>query len=106
MRESGLVTYTISLPEMAKGAQEIPSNAAAVVLTRPINDLNDGEIGVIDRYLKRGGSLFLMADVLFDADAFLKGTARSTPIYGTIMACAPWTRPWSTRRSAGKRRST
>ncbi len=72
VRESGLVAYTLDLADLAKKNQNIPGNAAALVLTRPTTDLNDAEIGIVDAYLKRGGALFLMTDVLFNEDPFLK----------------------------------
>lgn len=72
MQESGLVVYTISIPELAAQGQDIPADAATVVLARPLTDLNEAEIGVIDRYLNRGGSLLIMADVLFSENPFLQ----------------------------------
>jgi hypothetical protein len=72
VRESGLVTYTLSLSDLAKQNEDVPPTAAAIVLTRPTSDLSDAEIALIDRYLKKGGALFLMTDVLFNDDPFLK----------------------------------
>ncbi len=72
VRESGLITYPISLADLAKQGEDIPANAATVVFARPIRDLTDEEIGIIDRYLKKGGSLLLLSDVLFNDDPFLK----------------------------------
>jgi hypothetical protein len=72
VRESGLITYPLDISALADQGQDIPNNAAAVVFARPIRDLTEAEIGVIDRYLQNGGSLFLMADVLFNDDPFLK----------------------------------
>jgi hypothetical protein len=72
VRESGLVAYTVSIDELLQANQEIPRNAAAVLFIRPTSDLNDAQIGLIDRYLRRGGSLFLMTDVLFNDNPFMK----------------------------------
>lgn len=72
VRESGLVAYTISIAEMVQAGQEIPANAAALVFARPIYDLTNAEISLIDRYLQRGGALLLLADVLFNDNSFLK----------------------------------
>lgn len=72
VRESGLITYTLDIPTLARENGNIPADAAAVVLARPTVDLNDTEIGVLQRYLDRGGSLLILTDVLFNADAFLK----------------------------------
>jgi ABC-type uncharacterized transport system involved in gliding motility auxiliary subunit len=43
-----------------------------LIFARPLRDLTDAEIAVLDRYLVRGGSLYLMADALFNENAFLK----------------------------------
>lgn len=72
VRESGLATYTLDIGDLAAKGLDIPANAATVVLARPINDLNQGEISVLDRYLQKGGALLLLADVLFTDDPFLK----------------------------------
>lgn len=72
VKESGLNTYPLNIADLASQGKDIPDNAAAVIFVRPLTDLNDAEIGVIDRYLKKGGSLFLMADVLFNANPFLQ----------------------------------
>ncbi len=72
MQESGLVTLPLNLSEIAAAGGDIPDDAATVLFVRPLNDLSDDEIAVLDRYLARGGSLFLMADVLFNENPFLK----------------------------------
>ena len=72
VQESGLITYTIDIPALAAQGADIPADAAAVVLARPTTDLNDAELGVIQRYLDRGGSLLILADVLFNETPFLK----------------------------------
>lgn len=72
VRESGLITYPISIVELAERGEDIPANAAAVVFARPVSDLTEPQIAVLDRYLQRGGSLFIMSDVLFNENPFLK----------------------------------
>ena len=72
IRESGLITYPIQIAELAASGGNIPENASAVILARPTTDFNEAEIGVIDRYLQKGGALFIMADVLYNQDAFLR----------------------------------
>ncbi len=72
IRESGLITYPISISDLAASGGNIPETASAVVLARPTTDFSEAEIGVIDRYLQKGGALFIMADVLFNQDAFLR----------------------------------
>ncbi len=71
-QESGLIVYPLSIPDLSKNGGDIPTDAAALVMVRPTSDLDDAEIGVIDRYLQKGGSLFLMPDVLFNDDPFMK----------------------------------
>lgn len=72
VRESGLATYPLSIADLAAQGQDIPANAATVIFARPLNDLTDAQIGVVDRYLQTGGSLLILADVLFNDDPFLK----------------------------------
>ncbi len=72
IRESGLITYPISISDLATSGGNIPDTASAVILARPTTDFSEAEIGVIDRYLQKGGALFIMADVLFNQDAFLR----------------------------------
>lgn len=72
MRESGLRTYSFSLPALAASGGDIPTDAAAVVFARPLADLDDAGVAVLDRYLARGGSLLLLPDVTFTDDAFMR----------------------------------
>lgn len=72
IQASGLITYPLSISDLAKSNGNIPDNASAVILARPTTDFSDAEIAVVDRYLQKGGALFIMADVLYNQDAFLK----------------------------------
>lgn len=72
VQESGLVTQALRLRLLAENGEAVPANAAAIIFARPLYDLSEAEIAVIDRYLNAGGALFLMADALFNPDAFLK----------------------------------
>ncbi len=72
MQESGLITLPLNLRQLAESNGDIPRDAGAVLFVRPLVDLNDAEISVVDRYLKRGGALFIMTDVLFNENPFLK----------------------------------
>lgn len=76
IRESGLITYPVSITELSQTASDIPPDASALILARPTTDFTDGEIAVIDRYLQRGGALFIMADVLFNQDSFMQQNGR------------------------------
>lgn len=72
IQESGLVTAPLSLSDLATSGGNVPEDASAVILARPTTDFNAAEIAVLDRYLKRGGTLFIMTDVLYNDDAFLR----------------------------------
>lgn len=72
MRENGLITATLRLADLAESGRSIPRDAAAVILARPTTDLSDAEINVLDEYLKRGGGLLILADAIFNPNAFLR----------------------------------
>jgi ABC-type uncharacterized transport system involved in gliding motility auxiliary subunit len=72
IQESGLVTAPIDITGLASINGDIPNDAAAIIFARPLRDLTADEIAVIDRYLQRGGSLFVMADMLYTDDAFMR----------------------------------
>jgi hypothetical protein len=72
IKESGLITAPLNLVELAATGGTIPDDASAVIMARPTTDLSQTEIAVIDAYLKNGGALFIMADALFNEDAFMQ----------------------------------
>ncbi len=72
IRASGLITYPISIMDLANSSGNIPENASALILARPTTDFTEAEIAVVDRYLQKGGALFIMADVLYNQDAFMR----------------------------------
>jgi ABC-type uncharacterized transport system involved in gliding motility auxiliary subunit len=72
IQESGVNTQPLDLAQIALDGGDIPADASAVIFARPLRDLTTEEIAVIDRYLDRGGSLFIMTDVLFTDNAFLQ----------------------------------
>ncbi len=74
MQESGLVTAGLNVTSIADTGGDIPIDARAVILPRPLVDFTEGEVSVLDRYLQRGGALFIMTDVVFTQDAFLRET--------------------------------
>jgi hypothetical protein len=71
MQESGLITDAIDLIGLTVTGQQIPDDAATIIMARPVVDLRPQEIALLDAYLKRGGSLFIMADALLNEQAFL-----------------------------------
>lgn len=72
IQESGLITAPLDITDLATIGGDVPVDAGAVIFARPLRDLTTEEIAVIDRYLQRGGSLFLMADALYTDDAFMR----------------------------------
>lgn len=72
MRQNGIITLTINLSELASSGSSIPADAATVILARPTQDYTEAEVAVLDRYLKSGGSLLILADALFNQNAFLQ----------------------------------
>ncbi|MBK8025606.1 MAG: Gldg family protein [Chloroflexi bacterium] len=74
VQESGINARTLDLAQIAAENGDIPNDASAVVFVRPLRDLNPAEIDVVARYLERGGSLFLMPDVLFNDQPFMSQT--------------------------------
>jgi ABC-type uncharacterized transport system involved in gliding motility auxiliary subunit len=72
IKESGLITAPLNIAELAASGGSIPDDASTVILARPTTDFSQPEIDIIDAYLKNGGALFIMADALFNDDAFLK----------------------------------
>jgi ABC-type uncharacterized transport system involved in gliding motility auxiliary subunit len=73
MQQNGLVTDALNLPVLAATGRTIPADADAVIMARPTRILKTEEIAVLDAYLKQGGGLFIMADALFNENAFLSG---------------------------------
>ncbi|NDJ60311.1 MAG: hypothetical protein GYB67_04250 [Chloroflexi bacterium] len=71
LRESGFSVLTLNLPQITQAGGDIPDNADVVIFARPTTAFSDAEVAVIDRYLQQGGSLYLMADALFNEAAFL-----------------------------------
>lgn len=72
MQESGLITQPLNLTQIASAGGDIPADAGALIFARPTSDLTTAEVAVIERYLQRGGALFIMTDPLFNEDRFLK----------------------------------
>ena len=73
MQQNGLTTDALNLTALAQAGLQIPDDADAVIMARPTTMLRSQEIAVLDAYLNRGGGLFIMADALFNENAFLSG---------------------------------
>lgn len=72
IQQSGLITAPLDLPAIAAAGGRIPDDASAVIFARPQTDLGGAEVAVLDAYLQRGGALFIMADVVFVDNPFLR----------------------------------
>lgn len=68
---NGFNAGIMNLKEMEANGVEVPPEANAIVLTRMVEELSPGAIAILDRYLERGGALFVMADATFNENAFL-----------------------------------
>lgn len=82
LRRNGLQTDTLNILNLAAEDQTIPDDASVVVLARPTLRLLDDEVLMLDEYLQRGGSLFILADVTFNDDYFMQeSTSFSTYLW-------------------------
>jgi hypothetical protein len=72
MQESGFLTMPVDVSAVAAAGGDIPQDASVLIMARPVTDYTEAEVGVLDRYLDRGGSILILADVLFNEDRFLK----------------------------------
>ena len=72
LQESGLISAPLNLAELAAAGGNIPEDASALIMARPVTDLSGAEIALIDAYLQRGGALFIMADAVLTENAFLR----------------------------------
>lgn len=62
LQENGLITQPINIEALAAQDETVPLDATAIILARPRVQPSEGAIRVLDDYLNRGGSLFIMAD--------------------------------------------
>jgi len=60
------------LDALVEQGQDIPFDASAVVIPRPLQQLTQPEIDLIDRYLDTGGGIYVMADFTLDENGFLR----------------------------------
>ncbi len=73
MQQNGVITDSLDLAALAATGRPIPDDAATIIMARPTTDPTSQQIALLDDYLARGGSLFIMADALFSENAFLGG---------------------------------
>jgi hypothetical protein len=72
MQANGFSVQPLSITQITADSTDVPLDAAAILLVRPLTEYTEAETATIDRYLDRGGSVFIMADVLFNDNPFLK----------------------------------
>ena len=71
IRANGIITEVLNLQELASNGQTIPDDASALILAQPKRQMTEAEVQVVDDYLQRGGSLFILADIFLTQDNFL-----------------------------------
>lgn len=62
IRANGLITQPLDLVGLENNQETIPEDASAVVFANPRIEPDAQMIAIIDEYLQRGGSIFIMAD--------------------------------------------
>lgn len=62
LEANGVVVGAINLREMIETGDFIPEDVDAVVMTQMVEPLPLAAVGILDRYVKQGGNLFIMAD--------------------------------------------
>lgn len=77
MRTNGIVTEPLNLANLAAAQSPIPSDASAIIIAQPRRDFNPEEVALLDAYLKRGGALFIAADIFNDNTTLFLGTETS-----------------------------
>lgn len=71
LRNNGIAASPLDLRQLASTGGTIPADASTVVITRGNSDLDAAAVQVLDEYLKRGGSLFILGDAVFTANPLL-----------------------------------
>jgi len=70
--QNGVSVDGLVFRELIEQGREIPQDASALVIPRPQRQLIQAEIALIDRYLDRGGGVFITADFTLNEDGFLR----------------------------------
>lgn len=71
IQQNGMITQELRLSDIAVAGGSIPDDASVIVMARPTSPLSSAEIAILDAYLQRGGTLLILADVLFNDNPFL-----------------------------------
>lgn len=68
---NGIITASLDLANLAASGGDVPVEITTVVLTRMRGQISAAAISVLDRFLKRGGSLLIMIDAEAGNNVFL-----------------------------------
>jgi len=71
MEQNGIIVQPLELAVLATSNEQIPRNAAALVIARPRRQLETAEIAILANYLQRGGALFIAGDAFLSDDLFM-----------------------------------
>jgi hypothetical protein len=71
LRDAGIAVAPLDLAQVASEGGTVPADASTLVITRSNVDLHQETIAVLDEYLKRGGSLFILTDAIFTDNPLL-----------------------------------
>jgi hypothetical protein len=77
LRTNGIVTEPLNLANIAASQGQIPADASAIIIVQPRRDFIPAEVAVLDAYLKRGGALFIAADIFNDSTSLFLGAENS-----------------------------
>lgn len=72
MQGNGFNVLPLEVSRLALEGGDVPPDAAALLIMRPLSDYSETEVGIIDRYLDRGGGVMIAADVLYNENPFLQ----------------------------------
>lgn len=62
IQQNGIGTLPINLEDLAENGEDIPTTADTIIMARPTQEPSPAVINLIDRYLRNGGGLLILAD--------------------------------------------
>lgn len=71
MEQNGIIVQPLELASLAASGEQIPRDAAALVIARPRRQLEPEEITILGDYLERGGALFIAGDAFLSENLFM-----------------------------------
>jgi hypothetical protein len=72
LRQYGVSVSAFDLRAAETTGQQVPADADALVITRGDQDLSQAAVDILDAYLQQGGSLLILADVVFTRNPLLQ----------------------------------